>query len=183
MNRGHKLVTDGTDNHLVLMDLRPEGLTGSKVEKLCDMVQITLNKNAVAGDTSALAPGGVRIGMPAMTSRGLVEKDFVEVAVFIDRVISMATKIQKESGRKLKDFLLAASKSQEVADCARRSLRSARGTLCLAVCFKVGVVGAKYMLAAQVQHGYPVWGKMKDVAILFFLFLFLLFYKKKAGVG
>lgn len=115
MERGHKLVTDGTDNHLVLMDLRPKGLTGSKVEKICDMVHITLNMNAVAGDTSALSPGGVRIGAPAMTSRGLVEKDFVEIAVFVDRVIQLAVKIQKESGRKLKDFRAAASKNEEVA--------------------------------------------------------------------
>lgn len=116
MERGHKLVTNGTDNHLVLMDLRPEGLTGSKIEKLCDMVHITLNKNAVAGDTSALAPGGIRIGTPAMTSRGLVEKDFVDVAVFLDRVVAIATAIQKESGRKLKDFLAAAVQNQDIAD-------------------------------------------------------------------
>lgn len=115
MKRGHKLVTDGTDNHLVLMDLRPEGLTGSKIEKLCDMVHITLNKNAVAGDTSALSPGGIRIGAPAMTSRGLVEKDFVDIAVFLDRVVVIATAIQKESGRKLKDFLAAAGKNEDIA--------------------------------------------------------------------
>lgn len=113
--RGHKLVTDGTDNHLVLMDLRPKRLTGSKVEKLCDMVHITLNKNAVAGDTSALSPGGIRIGASAMTSRGLTEKDFVEIALYIDRVVELAVSIQKESGRKLKDFCAAAAKSEEVA--------------------------------------------------------------------
>ena len=61
------------DNHLVLWDLRPEGLTGSKVEKACDICHVTLNKNAVVGDVSALTPGGVRIGSPAMTSRGLTE--------------------------------------------------------------------------------------------------------------
>merc|ERR1719411_786984 len=60
--KGHKLASDGTDNHLVLWDLRPHGLTGSKVEKVCEAVSISLNRNAVHGDASALSPGGVRIG-------------------------------------------------------------------------------------------------------------------------
>lgn len=62
MKKGYKLVTDGTDNHLILWDLRPEGVTGSKMEKACDLCHITLNKNAVVGDLSAMNPGGVRIG-------------------------------------------------------------------------------------------------------------------------
>ncbi|CAL9135208.1 unnamed protein product [Musa textilis] len=80
MSKGCKLVTDGTENHLVLWDLRPLGLTRNKVEKLCHLCNITVNKNAVFGDSSALAPGGVRIGTPAMTSRGLIEKDFEQIA-------------------------------------------------------------------------------------------------------
>ncbi|KAJ6302331.1 hypothetical protein OIU77_016423, partial [Salix suchowensis] len=73
MGKGYKLVTEGTENHLVLWDLRPLGLTGNKVEKLCDLANITVNKNAVFGDSSALAPGGyLSAGTPAMTSRGLV---------------------------------------------------------------------------------------------------------------
>ncbi|XP_037467141.1 serine hydroxymethyltransferase 4-like [Triticum dicoccoides] len=62
MSKGYKMVTDGTDNHLVLWDLRPLGLTGNNVEKMCDLCSITLNKNAVFSDSSALSPGGVRIG-------------------------------------------------------------------------------------------------------------------------
>lgn len=127
MEKGHKLVTDGTDNHLVLMDLRPKGLTGSKVEKLCDMVQITLNMNAVAGDTSALSPGGVRIGAPAMTSRGLGEKEFVVIAQFIDRIVNLAVAIQKESGRKLKDFIAAAAQNEEVAKMREEVIEFAKG--------------------------------------------------------
>merc|ERR1740138_1493432 len=65
MAKGHKLASDGTDNHLVLWDLRPHGLTGSKVEKVCDAASISLNRNAVHGDASALSPGGVRVGAPA----------------------------------------------------------------------------------------------------------------------
>lgn len=111
---GYHLITGGTDNHLVLWDLRPNGITGSKVEKICDLAQITLNKNAVAGDTSALTPGGVRIGSPAMTSRGLVEDDFVQIGVFLDRVVKISLRIQGAVGKKLKIFAAAAAEDSEV---------------------------------------------------------------------
>ena len=77
----------GTDNHLVLMNLRPKGITGSKVEKMCDRVHITVNKNSVVGDKSAVTPGGVRLGAPAMTTRGLKENDFKQIATFLHRGI------------------------------------------------------------------------------------------------
>merc|ERR1712048_391680 len=104
--KGHKLASDGTDNHLVLWDLRPHGLTGSKVEKVCEAVSISLNRNAVHGDASALSPGGVRIGAPAMTTRGLKEKHFEQIAEFLDRVVKISLQIQSEKGKKLKDFEL-----------------------------------------------------------------------------
>merc|ERR1712050_591356 len=101
--KGHKLASDGTDNHLVLLDLRPHGLTGSKVEKVCDAASISLNRNCVHGDVSALAPGGVRIGTPSMTTRGCKEAEFQKIAEFIDRAIQISLKIQAEKGKKLKD--------------------------------------------------------------------------------
>merc|ERR1711985_200387 len=104
MKLGHKLATDGTDNHLVLLDVRPHGLTGSKVEKVCELASISLNRNAVHGDVSALAPGGVRIGTPAMTTRGCTEADFIIIADFIDRTIQICLRVQKDKGKKLKDF-------------------------------------------------------------------------------
>ena len=64
----------------MLIDLRPIGVTGSKMEKICDAVNITLNKNCVPGDRSALSPGGVRVGAPAMTTRGMTEEDFDWIA-------------------------------------------------------------------------------------------------------
>ena len=94
MAKGYKMATGGTENHLVLWDLRPQGLTGSKMEKICDAVSITLNKNAVVGDRSALTPGGVRIGAPALTSRGFTEADFEKVAGFLDRALQIALEIQ-----------------------------------------------------------------------------------------
>merc|ERR1712146_81243 len=102
--KGHKLASDGTDNHLILWDLRPHGLTGSKVEKVCEAASISLNRNAVHGDASALSPGGVRIGAPAMTTRGLKEDGFKKIAEFLDRVVQISLQIQKEKGKKLKDF-------------------------------------------------------------------------------
>ncbi|TVU25553.1 hypothetical protein EJB05_28053 [Eragrostis curvula] len=79
-------------------------LQGNKVEKLCDLCHITLNKNAVFGDSSALAPGGVRVGAPAMTSRGLVEKDFEQIGEFLHQAVTICLNIQKEYGKLLKDF-------------------------------------------------------------------------------
>ncbi|KAH0450465.1 hypothetical protein IEQ34_021157 [Dendrobium chrysotoxum] len=104
MSKGYNIVTSGTENHLILWDLRPLGLTGNKVEKVCDLCNITLNKNAVFGDSSALAPGGVRIGAPAMTSRGLLEKDFDQIGEFLHQAVTITLSIQKEHGKLLKDF-------------------------------------------------------------------------------
>lgn len=64
------------------------------MEKICDAVSITLNKNAVVGDKSALTPGGVRIGAPALTTRGFKEADFEKVADFLDRALKIALRIQ-----------------------------------------------------------------------------------------
>ena len=71
---GYTLVSGGTDNHLVLLDLRPKGLDGARVEAVLEKAEITLNKNSVPGDKSAIVPGGIRIGAPAMSTRGLVEE-------------------------------------------------------------------------------------------------------------
>ncbi|KAI5453425.1 glycine hydroxymethyltransferase shm1 [Naganishia albida] len=104
----YKLQTDGTDNHLVLWDLRPLGLTGSKIEKICDEAHITVNKNAVSGDTSAQVPGGVRVGLAALTSRSMKESEMDTVADFLHRAVQIALTAQKEAGSKLlKDFVSA----------------------------------------------------------------------------
>ncbi len=62
-----------------------QALNGYKMQHLCDEVSMTLNKNTVAGDTNALSPSGVRIGTPALTSRGLKQTDFVQVANYLDQ--------------------------------------------------------------------------------------------------
>lgn len=103
-DKGYKLATGGTDNHLVLWNLRPTGITGSKMEYICDEVSITVNKNAIHGDKSAFSPGGVRIGSPALTSRGFNEEDFVKVAEFCHRAVEIAVAIVKDVGKSLKLF-------------------------------------------------------------------------------
>merc|ERR1712190_570755 len=114
VEKGHKLAADGTDNHLVLWDLRPHGLTGSKVEKVCDAASISLNRNAVHGDASALNPGGVRIGASSMTTRGCGTDDFKKIAGFLDRACQIALSVQKEHGKKLVDFQKGLSGNADV---------------------------------------------------------------------
>ena len=104
---GYKLVTDGTDNHMVLLDLKPEKLDGARVEAVLEQINIACNKNTTPGDKSALTPQGIRIGAPAMTSRGLGEDDFKRIAGYIDTSIRLCKKIQSElpkEANKLKDF-------------------------------------------------------------------------------
>lgn len=110
--KGYKIATDGTDTHLILWDLRPLKITGGKMSTICDATAITLNKNTVHGDKSALVPGGVRIGTPALTSRHFKEDDFSQVADYLHQACQLALKIdaaipEDSKTRKLKDFKLA----------------------------------------------------------------------------
>lgn len=103
---GYNLVSGGTDNHLVLVDLKSSRkIDGARVERILELACIASNKNTIPGDTSALTPGGIRMGTPALTSRGLDEKDFEKVAEFFDRAVSIAVKLkQTDQGKKLKGF-------------------------------------------------------------------------------
>lgn len=84
VSRGFALVSGGTDNHLMLVDLRPFNITGKELEKKLDEVYITVNKNAIPNDPqSPFITSGVRIGTPAVTTRGLVEEDMDKIAQFI----------------------------------------------------------------------------------------------------
>lgn len=112
--RGYAMCTGGTENHLVLWDLRKEGVTGSKMQAACDAAHITLNMNSVAGDVSAMTPGGVRIGAPAMSSRGLEEADFEKIAEFLHRAVELCKEVQQVSGKKLVDFKAGLDKSESL---------------------------------------------------------------------
>merc|ERR1712050_819031 len=98
------LVSGGTSNHLILIDLRSKGVNGSKSETLCELTSIVLNKNTIPGDKSALNPNGLRVGAPAMTSRGLVEQDFVKIGEFIGEAVDIAAEVQQQSGPKLVEY-------------------------------------------------------------------------------
>ena len=125
--KGYRIVTGGTDNHLVLWDLRPLGLTGSKMERLCEVVHISLNKNAIHGDVSAATPGGVRIGTPAMTTRGMAPADFETIAECLHDAAQLALKLQQTSGPKLKDFSALLDDDADVAALRERVTAFARG--------------------------------------------------------
>jgi glycine hydroxymethyltransferase len=103
---GYNLVSGGTDNHLVLVDLKSSRkIDGARVERILELACIASNKNTIPGDTSALTPGGIRMGAPALSSRGFMEQDFEKVAEFFDRAVAIAVKLKKtEQGKKLKGF-------------------------------------------------------------------------------
>ena len=85
---GFRIVSGGTDNHLMLVDLRPKGVNGVEAQTTLDKAAITVNKNAIPFDTEPISKtGGIRIGTPAMTTRGLGEEDMMEVADFINTAL------------------------------------------------------------------------------------------------
>lgn len=84
---GDKIISDGTDNHLILLDVYNSfGITGAEAEKILDSIHITVNKNTIPNETlSPMKASGIRIGSPAMTTRGFKEKEFIQVAEIIHR--------------------------------------------------------------------------------------------------
>jgi glycine hydroxymethyltransferase len=89
MERGFKLVSDGTDNHLMLVDLRNRNMTGKDAERALGVADITVNKNTVPGETqSPFVTSGIRIGTPAVTTRGMREGEMRAIAGMIDEVLS-----------------------------------------------------------------------------------------------
>ncbi|MBL7977172.1 MAG: serine hydroxymethyltransferase [Bacteroidetes Order II. Incertae sedis bacterium] len=92
LEKGYNLVSGGTDNHLLLIDLRNKNITGKQAEEALGKAEITVNKNMVPYDTqSPFVTSGIRIGSPAMTTRGLMEADFVHLVELMDRVLSDPT--------------------------------------------------------------------------------------------
>jgi glycine hydroxymethyltransferase len=86
--KGYRLVSGGTDNHLMLVDLRPKGLNGKEAQETLDQAGITVNKNSIPFDTeSVFKGGGIRIGTPAVTTRGMKEEEMMEIADLIDEAL------------------------------------------------------------------------------------------------
>lgn len=92
---GYNIVSGGTDNHLVLVDLKNRGVDGARVERVLELCGVASNKNTVPGDKSAMKPGGLRMGTPAMTSRGFQPEDFSRVADIVDRAVILTQKLDK----------------------------------------------------------------------------------------
>lgn len=104
MKRGFNLISGGTDNHLILIDLRNKNITGKDAEKLLDSIGITVNKNAIPFDPeSPFVTSGIRIGTPAVTTRGMKENEMTIIAEIIDEIISNPSKT-KETSERVKDL-------------------------------------------------------------------------------
>lgn len=90
--RDLNVFTGGTDNHIIMVDLKNKDIDGGRVEYVCNALNITLNKNTLRGDQSALKPSGLRLGTPPMTTRDCSEKDFDQIAEFIKRAVDISVK-------------------------------------------------------------------------------------------
>lgn len=101
---GYKISTGGTDVHMLLVDLRSTGITGAKAETILESISIACNKNTVPGDKSALNCSGIRLGTPALTTRGLVEEDIDKVVHFIHQGLLLSKEVSNISGPKLVDY-------------------------------------------------------------------------------
>lgn len=112
---GYSLVSGGTDTHLVLVDLRSKNLDGTRVEAVCNNCNITVNKNTCPGDKSAMTPSGLRLGVPALTSRQFKERDFEKVVAYINRAVEIAAEASSKSGPKIKEFKLCLINDAEIS--------------------------------------------------------------------
>ncbi|CCH61876.1 hypothetical protein TBLA_0F03390 [Henningerozyma blattae CBS 6284] len=125
MDKGYNLVSNGTDTHLILIDLSKTGIDGARLETILDKINIAANKNTIPGDKSALFPSGLRVGTPAMTTRGFGLQEFEKVAEYIDRAAILAKQLMvQEKETKLKkdrlaDFKRICSESTEVKELAK----------------------------------------------------------------
>lgn len=110
---GFELITGGTDNHLMLVNLLPSGTDGNRVQFLFDRLHITANKNTIPGDKSAMRPSGMRLGTPALTSRGMDENDMKIVADLINQGVKLSAQIKQElpSNATFKDYKEAITSS------------------------------------------------------------------------
>jgi glycine hydroxymethyltransferase len=113
VSRGYNLISGGTDNHLMLIDLRNKNITGKKAQETLDKAHITVNRNSVPfDDKSPFVTSGIRVGVPAVTTRGMKEKDVETIAGMIDKVLmniddaNIITSVQGEVKEFMKQFPL-----------------------------------------------------------------------------
>ncbi|XP_031124462.1 serine hydroxymethyltransferase 7-like [Ipomoea triloba] len=116
LRRNCRLVTGGTDNHLIIWDLRNLGLTGKNFEMICELCHITLNKVMIFDDNGTITPGGVRIGTSAMTTRGCLEPDFETIADILLKAAQIASSVQREHGKLSKTFSKGIENNKDVIE-------------------------------------------------------------------
>lgn len=94
--KGYPIVGNGTSNHLAIINVKEKGIDGARVEYLCSKMNISVNKNVIPGSQNAVVPGGLRLGSPAMTTRGCTESDFKEICKYLDRAIQLAKEYKQD---------------------------------------------------------------------------------------
>jgi glycine hydroxymethyltransferase len=98
-HNGYRIVSGGTDNHVMLVDLRPRGLNGKVAQEALDHAGITVNKNGIPFDTEKITlGGGIRIGTPAVTTRGMKEEEMMEIADLIHEALAHCEDMSKLHG-------------------------------------------------------------------------------------
>jgi len=124
--KGYPIVGNGTSNHMVIVNVKEKGIDGARVDYFCSQVNISLNKNVIPGGQNAVVPGGIRLGSPAMTTRGCLEKDFVQIAEFLDRAIKMSQtfKQDKQNLAGYKQSVDEAAQSNEKVQAFKKEVQS-----------------------------------------------------------
>lgn len=124
--KGFELVSGGTDTHLILINLSNLGIDGARLETILEKINIAANKNTIPGDKSALFPSGLRVGTPAMTTRGFGPSEFAQVASYLDKAVKLAIGLKsqepveaKDSRTKLASFKKLCNDSENVKELAQ----------------------------------------------------------------
>ena len=127
--KGYPIVGNGTSNHMAIVNVKAKGIDGARVDYFCSKVNISINKNVIPGGQNAVVPGGIRLGSPAMTTRGCLEKDFVRMADFLDRAIklSLTFKQDKQTLAGYKQSVDEAMQSSGELQAFRREVQSFAG--------------------------------------------------------
>jgi glycine hydroxymethyltransferase len=122
IKKGFELYTGGTDNHLMIIDLKALNLDGKTAEALLERAYIIANRNSLPSDTSPFNPSGIRLGTPAITSRGMKEKEMIKIAEFFERIL-----IKKEKPEKVRKEVIDLTKKFALS--YRKWLRMAKKIL------------------------------------------------------
>nr|BAN65329.1 serine hydroxymethyltransferase, putative [Babesia bovis] len=114
-SRGFLVVTGGTDNHTVVINLKPFGVNGNKAEHICNAINVTVSKSTVPGDVSAMNPSGLRLGTAMIVARGAVPEDMAFIAEALLEAVKITQSIQESHGENHEDFKRGAEGNERIA--------------------------------------------------------------------